>query len=102
MLCALTALAPGAYAQVGRLLPENGERGKTGEKQPLPVVKIGSRVMRLAPGGVIYDQQNRFLVHSQLPAQIDVLYIRDPAGDIQRLYVLTDLERASLDRAGKR
>src|SRR4051812_30195825 len=102
ILCAMTALCTAGYAQVGRLLPDKGERGRTGASQPLPAVAIGNQLFRLAPGGVIYDQQNRFLVHSDLPANADVLYERDPAGNIQRIYVLTDLEKSLLDRAGRR
>jgi hypothetical protein len=102
VFCILASVGATAYAQVGRLLPQNGERGKTGASHPLPAVKIGSKLMRLAPGGLIYDQHNRSVVHSQLPQNADVLYLRDQAGNIQRIYVLTELERALFDRAGKR
>ena len=90
------------YAQVMRLLPANGERGKTGASQPLPHVTIGSRVLRLAPGGVIYDQQNRSIIHAHLPVAAEVLYTKDQSGDIQRIYILTDQEQARLAQAGKR
>jgi hypothetical protein len=89
-------------AQVGRLLPANGERGRTGESQPLPNVKIGRAVLRLAPGGVIYDQQNRSIVHANLPPNVDVLYTRNQGGEIQRMYILNDVDKASLEQAGRR
>src|SRR5688572_7256143 len=91
-----------AYAQHVRMLPAQGERGTLGENQPLPLVKIGSKVLRLAPGGVIYDQSNRSIVHAYLPAAANVLYTKDLNGHIQRIYILTEQEQARLDRAGKR
>jgi hypothetical protein len=92
----------GAHAQHVRVLPAQGERGTLGENQQLPLVKIGAKVLRLAPGGVIYDQSNRSIVHAHLPAAADVLYTKDLNGDIQRIYILTEQERTRLDRAGKR
>ena len=58
--------------------------------------------MRLAPGGVIYDQANRSILHGSLPASAPVLYTKDPNGDIQRIYVLTEDERIRLDQARRR
>ena len=89
-------------AQVGRLLPDNGERATTGESQPLPNVKLGRSVLRLAPGGVIYDQDNRSIVHASLPVNAEVLVVRNQAGEIQRLYILTAAEQARLRSAGRR
>jgi hypothetical protein len=85
-----------------RPLPANGERGRLGDPQSLPLVKIGSRMLRLAPGGVIYDQANRSITHAGLPPAAHVLYTQDQNGDIQRLYVLTDDERMRLDEARRR
>jgi len=85
-----------------RFLPEKGERGRLGENQDLPVVKIGNRVMRLAPGGLIFDQNNRTILHGSLPPGADVLYTKDANGDIQRIYILTAQERANLDAVGRR
>lgn len=90
------------YAQVMRLLPAAGERGKTGASQPLPNVKIGNKVLRLAPGGVIYDQHNRSIVHAHLPVAAEVLYTKDQGGNIQRIYILTEQEQARLAQAAKR
>ena len=108
MLLLVLCASFGATAEVGaqliqlRPLPANGERGRLSEPQAMPLVKIGSRVLRLAPGGVIYDQQNRFILHGNLPAGAYVLFTRDSNHDIQRLYVLSDDERTRLDQAGRR
>ena len=85
-----------------RMLPANGERGQLGDPQPLPLVKIGRSVLRVAPGGVIYDQSNRSITHGNLPASAYVLYTKDQNGDIQRLYVLTNDERIRLDETRRR
>ena len=97
-LCGASAVS----AQVGRLLPDNGERATTGESQPLPHVKLGRNVLRLAPGGVIYDQNNRSIVHANLPQNAEVLVVRNQGGDIQRIYILTQAEQARLRQAGRR
>ena len=104
VLCATWATSSVIHAQLiqQRFLPAHGERGRLGESHTLPLVKIGSRVLRLAPGGVIYDQSNRSIIHAHLPAGAEILYTRDQNGDIQRIYILTDQERERLARAGKR
>ena len=99
LLLILSLMAGGAAAQLLRAIPA-GERGTTGESLPLPEVKIDRRVLRLAPGGRIFDQMNRTIVHGALPTGADVLYIRNPQGEVQRIYILTDDERARLGRRG--
>ena len=104
MLCAALAASASLHAQLLQLrfLPEKGERGRLGENQALPMVKIGNRVMRLSPGGLIFDQNNRTILHGSLPPGADVLYTKDMNGDVQRIYILTDQERANLDAARRR
>jgi hypothetical protein len=104
LLCLALMCADSASAQFisQRFLPAQGERGRTGEPQPLPMVKIGNRVLRLAPGAVIYDQQNRSILHAQLPPSADVYFTKDLTGNVLRVYILTEQERARLDAAGKR
>ncbi len=91
ILCAAWATSATIQAQLiqNRFLPAHGERGRLGEAQALPLVKIGSRTLRLAPGGVIFDQNNRTIIHAHLPAGAEILYTRDQ-------------ERERLARAGKR
>jgi hypothetical protein len=92
---------PLASAQSLRTLPANGQRGVTGEQRPMPAVVINRTAAKLAPGGVIYDTNNRTILHQNLPADADVWFQLDMHGDIQRLYILTPEERARLDQAKK-
>ena len=96
--CGLTT----AHAQVMRILPAVFERGETGASQPLPLVKVGNRTLKLAPGAVIYDRENRSIIHEQLPVGVQVLYTRDQSGDIQRIFILTREELQRLSQAGRR
>jgi hypothetical protein len=97
LLLVLLFAGAAAQAQFTRFLPPAGERGKTGDTVALPAVIIDKKAMRLAPGAVIRDQSNRTLVHSQLPVGADVFYTRDlQTGEIARIYILTDLEKARL------
>ncbi len=98
---AFTLTAPG-FAQVQRLLPTNGKLGHIGQQHPSPLVEIDSKVLRVAPGGVIVDQNNRFIVHGALPANADVLYVLDSRGDVSRIILLTPTELARLEQAAKR
>jgi hypothetical protein len=83
-----------AMAQVPRLLPANGKLGHIGQQQQFPLVEIDRKVLRLAPGGVIVDQNNRFILHSALPPDIEALYVLDGRGDVSRIILLTANELA--------
>jgi hypothetical protein len=100
ILCVSTV----AHAQsvLERPLPAKAERGPLGDPQPLPMVQIGNRVLKLAPGGLIFDRHNRTILHQNLPPGADVLYTRDMNGDVQRIYILTEQEQARLNRAPRR
>jgi hypothetical protein len=101
--CALAVSFTALAQQVQqRPLPPKAARGTLGEPQMFPTVKINNRTLRLSPGARIYDQSNRTIVHSQLPPDVQVLYTTDAAGDIQRMYVLTEEELLRLKQAGRR
>jgi len=85
-----------------RFLPPNGERGTLGPTQNFPAVAIGKNILRLTPGARIYDRDNRTIVHAQLPPGAEVVYSRDQAGYVQRIYLLTEQELFVLKQAGKR
>lgn len=85
-------LAPPSPAQLLRTLPANAKRGTVGQAQQLPLVEINSKVVRLAPGGVIYDQNNRSIIHGALPPGADIAFTVDMNGDVARIYILTPSE----------
>ena len=101
ILASLLITAQFGYAQVQRQLPANGKRGVTGEPRPLPTVVINRTEAKLAPGGVIFDTNNRTVLHQNLPANADVWFQLDLSGNIQRIYILTPDERVRLDQAKK-
>lgn len=88
------ALVFRAEAQVPRLLPGNGKLGHVGQPQQFPLVEIDRKVLRLAPGGVVVDQNNRYIVHSALPSNAEVLYVLDGRGDVSRIILLRANELA--------
>ncbi|HEX9673010.1 MAG TPA: hypothetical protein VGA12_06195 [Burkholderiales bacterium] len=85
-----------SHAQMTRQLPADGKLGDlVGQQQPFPLLQINEQVVRLAPGGRIYDQHNRTILHTLLPEQATVLFVQDMNGDISRVYILRpeELER---------
>ena len=98
LIVASLLLAGTSYAQM-RTLPANVKRATVGS-QPyaLPYVELNSKLVRLAPGGVIYDLNNRTIVHGALPPGADVAFTTDMHGDIARIYILTPHEQAQLDQ----
>ena len=92
------AIGASAYAQV-RTLPANAKRVTVGHQQfSMPYVALGNRQVKLAPGAVIYDQQNRSIVHGALPPGADVVFTTDMQGDVSRIYILTPSEQNQLNQ----
>jgi hypothetical protein len=85
---------PEARAQFQRNLPANGAIGvlTADANLPLPLVRIDSRTFRMAPGGIIVDQNNRTLLHAQIPQQAAAYVVFDRNGDILRMFLLTPEE----------
>ncbi len=94
----LVVLAGSAFGQLSRTLPAKLLRGIVGEQQPLPMVTISGKSLKLAPGGVIFDENNRTIVHGALRPGAAVAYTVDMNGDVGRIYVLTPAEQQMLDR----
>ena len=100
LLLVLLLFLEAAHAQPFRTLPVAGELGRTGDTLPLPAVKIGRRVLRLGPGALVFDQNNRTVLHGLIPVHAHVFFTRDSHGDIRRLYILTEQERADGGESG--
>ncbi|HKA40009.1 MAG TPA: hypothetical protein VKD25_09575 [Burkholderiales bacterium] len=103
VLVAALAFAAASQAQLQRFLPNDGHYGELHDQrqQPLPLLQIDKKILRLAPGGRIYDQQNRIIVHGSLPDSAPVLFVRDMNGDIARLWILLPGEIQRLKPAPK-
>jgi hypothetical protein len=84
-------------AQFQRMLPTNGVLAvlRADASLPLPMVRVDKSVLRLAPGAVIVDQNNRTLVHAEIPPLSAVYLVFDNNGDILRMFLLKpdELER---------
>jgi len=94
---ALTLYGATALSQF-RTLPANGKRAAlTGYQNPH--VTLGGNQMRLAPGAVIFDANNRTIVPMSLPPEADVVYTTDQTGAVMRIYLLSSQEQQKLDQA---
>lgn len=62
-------------------------------------MQLGKELLRLAPGGIIVDAQNRTIIHNQIPPGADALYQLNRNGEITRMVILTPEEQARLNRA---
>jgi len=105
VLAAALAFAQASPAQLQRFLPSEGRLGELSgqQQQPYPLLRIDNKVVRLAPGGRIYDQHNRIIVHGALPDSASVLFVPDMHGDIARLFILlpAEVERVKLNLPAK-
>ena len=94
LIAALLMLATVAHAQL-RTLPAEAKRATVGQQQyALPYIDLGGTKVKLAPGGIIFDENNRTIVHNALPPGANVVYTTDVNGDIGRIYILTPQEQA--------
>ena len=89
--------ASSVWAQL-RTLPQNAQFASVGAPQPLPVIKLNDKMVRLAPGGIITDENNRSILHGALPPGVRVAYTVELSGDISRIYILTAQEQAQFKR----
>lgn len=88
------------HAQLPRQLPAEGRLGElVNQQQPFPLLQIDNQVVRLAPGGRIYDQNNRTILHTLLPERATVLFLQDMNGDISHVYILRPEELERFQRA---
>ena len=97
LLVASLSLAATGYAQL-RTIPVNAKRATVGQPQALPYIELDRRIVKLAPGGVIYDQNNRTILHGALPPGAEVAVTATMDGDVARIYILTPLERAQFKK----
>jgi hypothetical protein len=99
--CCVAVWSTEAQAQFQRNLPAGGVIGVlvADPALPLPLVRIDSRTFRMAPGGIIVDQNNRSVLHAQIPQKSAAYIVFDGNGDVQRMFLLTPDELQRLLRA---
>lgn len=84
-----------ARAQVQRLLPAKAVRGTIHFTAP-PQIVVDGKPDRLGPGVRVYDERNRIALTGALRDKTyEVKYLRDAAGVIREVWILTprELER---------
>ena len=91
-LAILAAVAP-VYAQL-RSIPDDAKRGQLRFVREM-IVDIDGAQTRLSPGAQIRNTDNRILLPSALPQDsVQVKYIADAAGQVHRVWILTQEEAA--------
>lgn len=93
LLAAAGTMQP-AQAQVQRLLPAKTVRGTIHFESP-PHVVVDGQPGRLAPGVRVRDAHNRIALTGALRGKtVEARYLRDAAGVIREVWILTPAELA--------
>ena len=91
----LAASAGAAQAQL-RPIPAEAKRGQMSHVEAM-LVEVNGERMRLAPGAQIRDRANLIVQPTALPQGSLVKYMRDPQGEVMRVWILTPQEAAQRD-----
>src|SRR5687768_529238 len=101
VLALALAFATSVHAQLPRQFPAEAKLAElVGQKQPYPLLALDDKVLRLAPGGRVFDEHNRVILHSYLPTHAHVLYVLDMNGDVSRVYILRPDELKEIQQRG--
>lgn len=85
-----------AQAQAGRIFPMQVERGIITFSAP-PEVSLNGRPERLAPGVRVRNEHNMVALTGTLVGKTFVVnYLRDPAGVVREVWLLTPEEQRTL------
>jgi hypothetical protein len=95
LLVALLALHCAAAAAQIRAIPQDTQIG-TIRHVELMVVELDGEPRALAPGAQIRDIDNRLMLPTSLPERETVRYLLDGAGQIFRVWLLSEPEKAAL------
>jgi len=89
------AQAPSSHR--GRIFPQHVRRGAMQFIEPAQVVLNGN-VEQLAPGVRVHNEQNMIVLTSTLvgPTVFVVNYLRDPAGVVREVWLLTVAEASAM------
>jgi len=87
LLVCLCLFAAGAHAQL-RNIPEQAKDGAISHLQDM-IVAIDGVAVRLAPGVLIRDPDNRLLLPTAIPAGAQIKYLLDAEGLVRQVWILT-------------
>lgn len=95
MLTAMAGMSFPGFAQIPdvRNFPANTKRGVLNMSQ-YPDVLIDGKPRNTAPGLRIYDDQNMFMLPTQVTGNYIIInYLEDNFGEVIKIWILTDAER---------
>ena len=87
----LAAWCAAAAAQL-RPIPANAQVGTIRHLEAM-IVELDGQPQQLSPGAQIRDPDNRIILPSALPPGSVVKFVRDPDGQIRRVWILTPEEQ---------
>jgi hypothetical protein len=93
VICAAAAAQP----QVLRTIPPEAKVGTLRHLQEM-IVDIDGTRERLAPGAQIRDPANRLMLPTAIPPGVTVKYMRNDAGMVSAVWLLTQREVLQLPR----
>ena len=95
LAASLSGFAVTAPAQIGpRPFPPNAQRGTLVVTYP-PIIQLNGQADRLSPGARIRGMNNMLILSGALVGQtLLVNFVRNPSGEVQDVWVLTDAEAA--------
>ena len=88
LLVAFLFLHCAAAAAQLRPIPEDAQIGVMRHLEVM-TVEVDGQPQQLSPGAQIRDADNRIILPSALPPGSIVKYVRDPDGQIRRVWILT-------------
>ena|SRR5687768_4978529 len=93
-LLALFSFAAAAAAQL-RTIPADATHGVIRHLQEM-TIEIDGKPQLLSPGAQIRDADNRMVLPAALAEKADAKYLRDAAGQVRRVWILSAREIAEL------
>ena len=93
-LIILLSLAASAAAQL-RGIPAGAKHGVIRHLQEM-TIEIDGKPQLLSPGAQIRDADNRMVLPAALAEKADAKYLRDAAGQVRRVWILSAREIAEL------
>ena len=80
-----------------RQFPVSARRGVIEGRRPYPYARLNDQEIKLPPGAIIWDPNNRTILHGALPGKADIVFTTDFTGNVNRIWILTYEERRRLE-----